>query len=175
MLILVTGGSGSGKSEFAENLAVSFQKKPLIYIATMIPFDEETKRKISRHQSMRESKEFTTMECFTDLDCLSGMEHSVVLLECLSNLLANEMYKNEEAKDHPVEKVMKGIMNVKSQAEHMVVVSNEVFSDGVSYDRETTQYIKCLGNINKKLAEIADQVIEVVYSIPIYYKGTRLQ
>lgn len=45
MLIVVTGGSGSGKSEYAENIAVSFGKEPLIYIATMLPFGEESMKR----------------------------------------------------------------------------------------------------------------------------------
>lgn len=51
MLYLVTGGSGSGKSEYAENLAVSLKKENLIYIATMFPFDDESLKKIERHKN----------------------------------------------------------------------------------------------------------------------------
>ena len=48
---------------------------------------------------------------------------------------------------------------------------NEVFSDGIYYDDETMRYIKYLGEINVKLGKEADNVIEVVYSIPVYHKG----
>ena len=173
MLILVTGGSGSGKSEFAEGLAVSFQRKPLVYIATMVPFDEETEQKIKRHQRMREKKEFETVECFVNIESISGWNGSVILLECLSNLLANEMYRKDGAGEDSIEKVMNGIMHLKNQAEHVIVVSNEVFSDGITYDAMTMEYIRNLGKINSKLGEIADQVIEVVYTIPIFHKGQK--
>lgn len=46
MMILVTGGSGSGKSAFAEDCVVSFGKTDRIYIATMYPFDEESRKRV---------------------------------------------------------------------------------------------------------------------------------
>lgn len=54
MMILVTGGSGSGKSSFAEDCIVSFGNARRIYIATMYPFDEESKKRVKRHQAMRQ-------------------------------------------------------------------------------------------------------------------------
>ena len=62
MFTLVTGGSGSGKSEYAESLVDSWND-PKIYIATMMPFDEETRKKIQRHREMRRDKGFITLEC----------------------------------------------------------------------------------------------------------------
>ena len=57
MLALVIGGSGSGKSAWAENLAASLGEQRL-YIATMQPFDEECSRRIARHIEMRREKNF---------------------------------------------------------------------------------------------------------------------
>ena len=58
MMILVTGGSGSGKSAFAEDCVVSFGKTDRIYIATMYPFDEESRKRVQRHRKMRQGKGF---------------------------------------------------------------------------------------------------------------------
>ena len=97
MLYLVTGGSGSGKSEYAENLAVSLKKENLIYIATMFPFDDESLKKIERHKIMRKNKGFLTKECYKNLGDISIYKNSTVLLDCMSNLVANEMYmENKE-------------------------------------------------------------------------------
>ena len=63
MMVLVTGGSGSGKSAYAENRVMQFGDGSRIYIATMFPFDEESHRRIARHRKMREGKGFTTKEC----------------------------------------------------------------------------------------------------------------
>ena len=72
MMILVTGGSGSGKSAFAEDCIVAFGNARRIYIATMYPFDEESRKRVKRHQAMRQGKGFDTLECYT------GLKHAEV-------------------------------------------------------------------------------------------------
>lgn len=67
MLILVTGGSGSGKSAFAEDRILSLGEAKRIYIATMHPFDQESFKRIERHRKMRAGKGFDTIECYTGL------------------------------------------------------------------------------------------------------------
>ena len=62
MFHVVTGGSGSGKSAFAEQCILDCQGNKRIYIATMYPFDEESHRRIARHRAMRAEKKFTTIE-----------------------------------------------------------------------------------------------------------------
>lgn len=172
MLILVTGGSGSGKSEFAENLVLRLNKKPRLYIATMYPFDEECRQRIARHRRMRAEKQFGTLECYTGLkDCdVSG--YGTVLLECMSNLTANEMYQECGAGEHCVQAVLEGVRRVSGRCEHLVIVSNEIFSDGMDYDEETKRYQRYLGTINQEIAKLSDLVVEVVYSIPVVHKGS---
>lgn len=174
MFQIVTGGSGSGKSAYAETLAMQLAKRRF-YIATMYPFGEESQKKIKRHQNMRAKKQFETIECYTGLKAVrlpvKQEEECVVLLECMSNLLANEMYSEEGAKEEAVEEILQGIESIRRQATHFVLVTNEVFSDGMMYDPDTVQYQKNLGWINRKLATEADEVTEVVYGIPIRQKG----
>ena len=67
MLTLVTGGSGSGKSAFAEDKVLSYGEAERIYIATMHPFDGESHKRIERHRKMRAGKGFETVECYTGL------------------------------------------------------------------------------------------------------------
>lgn len=171
MMTLVTGGSGSGKSEFAENRALEYSRENLIYIATMIAFDEEARRKIARHRKMRQEKNFTTKECYVDLKSLELSRENTVLLDCMSNLVANEMYQENGAHEQTVEQIIEGVKTIKEQVSNLVIVTNEVFSDGIAYDEETSRYINYLGRINRELAQIADEVIEVVYTIPVYHKG----
>ena len=109
MLTLVTGGSGSGKSAFAEDRVLSFGDAQRIYIATMHPFDEESHKRIERHQKMRAGKGFETVECYTGLKNVKLPAGCVVLLECMSNLVANEMFEEQGAHDRTVSEVTKGI------------------------------------------------------------------
>lgn len=171
MLTLITGGSGSGKSEFAEDLSVSYKSNNLIYIATMFLYDNESLKKVERHKRMREHKNFKTIECFKNLNAVSISNNSTVLIDCMSNLVANEMYLEGGAKDNTVQEVIRGIESINNQAENLVIVTNEVFSDDIVYDDETMRYIKNLGEINKEIGKKADNVVEVVYSIPIFHKG----
>ena len=72
MIVTVTGGSGSGKSEFAENLMTELLNKTsennkLFYIATMKPYGEEAAKRIQRHQKLREGKGFKTIECYKNI------------------------------------------------------------------------------------------------------------
>lgn len=171
MLILVTGGSGSGKSEFAEGLVLKLHTKPYLYIATMYPFDEECRRRIARHRKMRAEKEFDTLECYTGLKDADVSGYGTVLLECMSNLTANEMYQENGAKGRCAEEILDGIRSVYGQCTHLVIVTNEIFSDGIDYDEETSRYQRYLGGINQRIAQLADLVVEVVYSVPVVHKG----
>lgn len=170
MFILVTGGSGSGKSAYAENEVVKLGEGQRIYLATMMSFDEESKKRIARHRRMRADKHFRTVECYTGLKSVMLPENSIVLLECMSNLAANEMFTPEGAGEHTVEEILNGVRHLKEQARHLVVVTNEIFSDGYQYDSETERYQKYLGRINQEMGLMADRVAEVVYGIPLLHK-----
>ena len=171
MLMMVNGGSGSGKSEFAESLVTGLADGPNLYIATMFPFDEECHKRIARHREMRKDKGFDTLECYTGLKHADVSGYHTVLLECMSNLTANEMYQEKGSGDHCVEEILAGIRHVKEQCRNLIIVTNEIFSDGMDYDEETRRYQKYLGEINVRMASMADLVAEVVYSIPLIHKG----
>ena len=170
MMILVTGGSGSGKSSFAEDCVVSFGNARRIYIATMYPFDEESKKRVKRHQAMRQGKGFDTLECYTGLARAAVPEGSTVLLECMSNLVANEMFQENGAHENTVEAVTGGVGFLQKQTKNFVIVTNEIFSEATEYQGDTKLYQEYLGMINQKLADMADEVVEVVYGIPVYHK-----
>ena len=173
MFLVITGGSGSGKSAYAEQCVLDFGPAERIYIATMYPFDEECDRRIRRHREMRRQKQFSTLECYTGLKTADIPEDSVVLLECMSNLTANEMYQEGGAGGQTVEEILAGIRYLLVRVRHLVVVTNEIFSDGIDYDSETMRYQSYLGQINSEMGRMADQVTEVVYGIPITVKGER--
>ncbi len=173
MFALITGGSGSGKSEYAENLAVGLAKEtglPLYYIATMIPFGTEGKKRVERHRRLRAGKGFNTIECYVNLKGLVLPEKSVVLLECLSNLTANEMFEEKGAGTDTPEAVFSGVMKIRSESGHLIAVTNDIFSDGILYDKTTKRYQSYLGEINQELAREADVVTEVVCGIPLNLK-----
>lgn len=175
MTILVIGGSGSGKSEYAESCCMALKSEKKIYIATMEPYDEESFARIARHRKMRDGKGFETVECYTHLEELEIPPNCTVLLECMSNLAANEMFSDAGRKEESAGAISAGVEKLAGQADNLVIVSNQVFSDGITYDEGTQNYLRILGKVNQKIAEIADIVCEVVHGIPIPVKGTLME
>ena len=169
MLILVSGGSGSGKSAFAEDLITASGLETKIYVATMQVWDAEGEARVARHRAMRAGKGFATLECPVDLKGAGVPEGCALLLEDLTNLAANEWFGVGRAGAE--QRVRSGLNRIKDRAALAVVVANELFSDGIEYDKETADYLSCLARLNRTAAELADRVYEVVCGIPVRWKG----
>ena len=174
MLIIITGVSGSGKSEYAEQICCRLagdNKK--YYVATMQPFGEEGRIRIEKHKRQREGKGFETIEQYQNigsaLDCCDKEERPVVLVECMSNLLANECFGEAGKPDD----IFDGCMKLYSGCRHLVIVTNEVFSDSMTDNPEMEEYLKLLGKLNLRMGERADLVTEVVYGIPVERKDIK--
>ena len=180
MMTLIIGGSGSGKSAYAENYMNSISEdRKKYYIATMQIYDEEGKRKVERHRMLRGGKGFSTIEQPVDIGKAAEKmeaEDRTALLECVSNLTANEMFSGEVpgTEEAITKKIVGGIAVLNRELTHLVIVSNNVFEDGNVYDKTTMAYIRAMGRINQKLAEMADEVVEVVVGIPIVIKNKNI-
>ncbi|RHO75605.1 bifunctional adenosylcobinamide kinase/adenosylcobinamide-phosphate guanylyltransferase [Clostridium sp. OM08-29] len=189
MLHIVYGGSASGKSSYAESFAMSLQGEGrLLYIATMYPYkwntteiDPETMQRIERHRAMRADKGFDTVECYRHVEHIVAKRQDVLLLECMSNLLANEMYLEPDSNAgsdmaetmSPVSnKIVQALIDLSTRVQELVIVTNDVFSDGgsLTYDESTREYVKNLAEINCALARVAETVTEVVCGIPVIVK-----
>ena len=70
-----------------------------------------------------------------------------------------------------MEEIMEGVKKLKSQVRHLVIVTNEIFSEAAAYEGDTVRYQEYLGKINQSIGKMADEVVEVVYGIPIWHKG----
>ena len=167
MFTLVIGGAASGKSEYAESLALRLPGRR-IYLATMRPWDEECLCRIRRHRRIRRGRGFETVERYTDLAGAEIPAGANVLLECMSNLAANELYDPEGGGE---EAVYRGIDALLSRSRHLTVVTNDVFSGGADYGEDTLRYLRTLARINRSLAARADAVTEVVCGLPGFLKG----
>ena len=192
MITLVTGGSGSGKSEYAEGLILDSSCSRRFYVATMIAYGKEGRDKVERHRMLRQGKGFITIEKPRDVGRVMFEEHEAgsgassradraLLLECVSNLAANEMFKEGTGKTEageqqggPIQclshKIAEDIISLAGQVQDMVIVTNEVDRDGICYEPETMEYIRLMGCLNQKLASAADRVVEVVHGIPVLWK-----
>lgn len=170
MMILLIGGAGSGKSSFAEALCMK-GPLPRYYLAAMQPYGPEGEARIARHRKLREGKGFETIERYTDYASLKLPARATALLECAANLTANEMFAPDGSMTDPVARVLAGVDALRAQCALLVVVTNDVGSDGTEYDASTAAYIDALGRINRALAARADTVAELVAGIPLVLKG----
>ena len=194
MITLVTGGSGSGKSAYAESLLSSCEGIRY-YIATMQIYDAEGEKKVERHRKLRAGKGFLTIESPINVGKIQfacagkaeqaqyrqeaerkvqgSSEKKSALPECMSNLTANEMFTKDgmKSEEEVVEKIVSEIQTLSQKLDNLVIVTNNVFEDGVIYDAGTMEYLRALGRINAALARLADRVAEVVVGIPVELKG----
>ena len=174
-LILVTGGSGSGKSAWAERTLLVQAKGRAVYLAAMEnDGSPEAEARVARHRAMRAKHgqdaglEFLTVERPVNVGGAAVEPGDSVLLEDLGNLLANEIWSPAGVgPDRAEERIFSGLCALLERAELLVVVSCDVFADGAEYDEGTMAYIWSLANLHRRLAPLACQVVEVVCGIPI--------
>ena len=155
-LILAYGGSGSGKSAWAERTllaeAAGSPGSRAVYLAAMETSSPEAAARIARHRAMR---------------ARHGAE-DFILLEDLGNLLANEIWLPEGAGwDGAAARILSGIRTLLDRSPLLVVVSGDVFADGGGYDGDTMAYIRLLGGLHCALAALAERTVEVVCGIPL--------
>ena len=167
MITLIIGGSGSGKSAYAEKLVKQISENNRVYIATMRVWDHESEIRVARHRAQRNKLGFETIECPIKLDGVEITEDATVLLEDIPNLVANEMF--DENGD--VCRIIPGLRKLAGSCKNLVMVTGNIFADGGDYDSETQKYMRLLSEVNAAAAVLSDCGIEVVYTIPVPFKG----
>jgi adenosylcobinamide kinase / adenosylcobinamide-phosphate guanylyltransferase len=191
-LIFISGGVRSGKSQFAEKLAVdlsgltqghetSDSPYQLHYIAAGQASDEEMKTRISQHQTDRHLSglNWNTWEQPNGLTELSDVfgEDDVVLLDCLTTLLNNEFFKEENLwknirfQERIMEEILEAIEKIANSCHALIVVSNEVFSDTNGDTELIFIYKKILGKLHQKVVAKAKLAYLVESGIPLLMKG----
>ena len=174
MLILVSGGSASGKSAFAEGLITASGIERRVYLATMEAYGEEGERRVRRHLELRRGKGFSTLELPRGLDDAKLPEGSAVLIEDVGNLVANECFTTEAGFDGAASRAVRGVLRLAEQNALTVAVTNELGADGVfgmGYSEDTVRYIRLMAEVNAALASAAGEVYEVVSGVPMRLKG----
>ena len=170
-LIFITGGSRSGKSNFAQDLAHS-QKGRKVFIATAEPLDEVMRVRIAAHKRARPAGWDTVEEPrllgTTVKECAAT--YDILLLDCLtlwiSNLLTNHSLDEAEI----TREVKSLIESCKTESSTVIIVSNEIGMGIVPGDKLTRLYRDIVGRANQEIAKKADEVFLVVSGISIKIK-----
>lgn len=173
-ITLVLGGAQSGKSYYAQQLASHFER--VIFIATARRTDAEMRTKIARHRRARPVS-WRTIEAPVDLDkAIRSQSQSadVLLIDCLTvyadNVAGTEKKRKSHAKD-----CIEGICNaIRASEASVIAVSNEVGSGVVPEYRSGRIYRDFLGQMNQKIAQMADRVVLMVAGVPVTIKDSTM-
>ncbi len=167
MLYYITGGQRSGKSRYAQNLALTLSPHP-IYLATSRVWDDEHRRRIEQHQTDR-GAEWKTIEEET---CLSkhNFNGEVVLLDCitlwLTNLFSDAGYNAEKALDI----AKQDFDELLKQNFTLIAISNEIGMGVIPDSTSVRQFVDLQGWVNQYVAKRADKVTLMVSGLPVVVK-----
>ncbi|ADY57171.1 cobalbumin biosynthesis protein [Syntrophobotulus glycolicus DSM 8271] len=182
MLIFISGGVRSGKSALGEKLAAALAKeRRKIYLATARDEDKEMAERICLHRRQRADKGFISVDRSVNItgDIPFFQPEDTVLLDCLGILLANELFCADRNPRQPAvvgKRILKEIISLNRRVSNLIIVSNELFSDGIEYDRPVEDYIRTLARLHREIVLHGDIAIECVYTGYQCHKGkTRLE
>ena len=164
-IILITGGQRSGKSRYAEELALSLADNP-VYLATAHVWDEEFRERVRRHQERR-GPQWTNIEeeKFLSRNDLTGR---VAVIDCVTLWLTNFFFENQNHDTQQVLDMVKAEFDrFTAQDATFIFVTNEIGSGGVSVDAVQRRFTDLQGWMNQYIASHADEVILMVSGIPV--------
>jgi adenosylcobinamide kinase/adenosylcobinamide-phosphate guanylyltransferase len=166
-IVLITGGSRSGKSGYAEKMALSLSTAP-VYVATSRIWDEEFRRRVIRHQARR-GKEWTTIEEEKTLS-RHRLEGCVVLIDCVTLWITNFYYDLNFDTDKCLDAIKAELDKFTAQDATFIFVTNEVGMGGISVNETQRRFADLQGWVNQYIAQMADRVVFMVSGIPVNIK-----
>jgi len=171
MIYLITGGERSGKSSYAQNLALKLSDTP-IYVATARKWDDDFQNRIDRHQQERDER-WTNIEKEKHLSEID-FSGKVALIDCVTLWLTNFFVDTKYDVDLSLEEAKKEFLTIANQENAtLIIVTNEI---GMGVHAEThigRKFTELQGWINQFLASNADEVVLMVSGIPVKIKPSQ--
>lgn len=164
---LITGGVRSGKSSYAQRMALERASNP-VYLATSRVWDEEYRQRIERHKADR-GPQWTTVE---EERALSRHDFTgrTVVVDCVTLWCTNFFYDLDSDVNRTLEAVCSEFDRLVEQAADLIFVTNEIGSGGISADACQRRFCDLLGWVNQHIARAADEVWWMVSGIPVKIK-----
>ena len=166
-IILITGGARSGKSSYAEKLALSLSPNP-VYMATARVWDEEFRQRVIRHQEAR-GPEWTNLEEEKELS-RHDVSGRVVLIDCVTLWCTNFFFALQGHVDSSLKAVKEEFNRFTAQDATFIFVTNEIGLGGTSENELQRKFTDLQGWMNQYIAAQADEVIMMVCGIPLKIK-----
>lgn len=166
-IILITGGQRSGKSSYAEKLALSLSPAP-VYMATSRIWDEEFRQRVIKHQERRGS-EWTNIEEEKELSRHS-LEGRVILIDCVTLWCTNFFFDLDADVDAALQAVQQEFDRFTRQNATFIFVTNEIGSGAVSENVLQRRFTDLQGWANQYIASKADRVVWMISGIPVSIK-----
>lgn len=167
-VLLITGGQRSGKSQYAEQLALSLAPNP-IYVATARVFDEEFRQRVALHQARR-GPQWTNIEEEKEL-ARHDFSQRVVLIDCLTLWATNFFFDLNESTEQTLLALHEQLEALFAQEDvTYIFVTNELGLGGVSPNVTQRRFTDLQGSLNQIVAQRADEVTLMVSGIPIRIK-----
>ncbi len=176
MMTMVIGTRDSGKSALAEDLCLKTGDERRYYLATMEVLDDAGRERVQKHLEKRRGKGFVTIERTRGiagaLKDMQDREHATVLLECIANLVGNEMHGTDperlallrdqgRGEELFADAVVSDIVRLGNGVHHLIAVTDVFPAEDDGYDEETRLYVRLLALVNERLIRMADRVADV--------------
>ena len=166
-IILITGGQRSGKSSYAERLALSLSSRP-VYMATSRIWDEEFRQRVIKHQERR-GPEWINIEEEKTLS-KHNLEGKVILIDCVTLWCTNFFFDLQSEVDASLQAVKSEFDRFTSQDATFIFVTNEIGLGAVSDNAIQRRFTDLQGWINQYIAAWADEVYLMVSGIAVPIK-----
>lgn len=171
MFYFVTGGTRSGKSRYAMDLALSLSNSPL-YVATARIWDDDFAERVKRHESDRDDR-WQLLEDEKYVSSNKQIEGRIVLVDCLTLWLTNFFLDSDSDIDFCLTEIKKEIDLLVTKASSVVLISNEI-GMGMHADTEVgRKFADLQGWANQYAAQKADEVIFMVSGLPMTVKSSK--
>ena len=164
--LLITGGTRSGKSSFAEKRTLSYGM-PVLYIATAQAFDEEMENRIQLHQQRRGDEWRTISEPLAIANILISLDgQGACLVDCLTLWLSNLIFAEED-----ISKATSSLIEaIAARRDPVILVTNEVGVGIVPENALARRFRDEAGRLNQIVAEAVDEVYTCISGIPLKLK-----
>lgn len=166
-IILITGGQRSGKSTYAQELALSLSTHP-VYLATSAVWDEEHRQRIERHKRDR-GHEWTNIEELTDIQNVD-VSGRVVVIDCVTLWATNFFMANDGNVEDTLAQLKERFVQFTAQEAIFIFVANEIGLGGISSNDLQRRFTDLIGWMNQFIARAADEVVLMVSGIAVKIK-----